>query len=99
MKERFRVDICADFSDRLKPWPEIRGEVIVYFFYFVRATMPFILLFYIFDTIISCIYTDILHCPLKLLHHLNIRIYFWLSMPAILLSTCMFHFALMATNY
>ena len=66
-------------------------------FLFVRATMPFILLFYIFDTIISCIYTDILHCPLKLLHHLNIRIYFWLSMPAILLSTCMFHFALMAT--
>ena len=73
----FRVDICAEFSDRLKPWPEIRGEVIrVFFFIFVRATMPFILLFDIFDTIISCIYTDILLYSLISLHRLDYSHFF-----------------------
>ena len=38
----FRVDICAEFSDRLKPWPEIRGEVIrVFFLYFCTGHNAF----------------------------------------------------------
>ena len=38
--------------------------------------MPFIFYFDTFDPTISCIYTDILYCSSKLLHRLDIRIYF-----------------------
>jgi len=40
-RKHFRVRYMCWFFDRLKPWPQIRGEVICVFFYFVRATMPF----------------------------------------------------------
>ena len=65
-----------------------RFEVVihVFFFYiFVRAAMPFILLFDIFDTIISCIYILIFyfihlyHCTVW------IFIFLWHSTPAYLL--------------
>ena len=53
---------------------------------------------YIWYDYFYCICSDILLYSLKLLHHLSFA-FIWLSMPVILFSICMSHFALMATNY
>ena len=53
---------------------------------------------YIWYDYFYCIYSDILLYSLKLLHHLSFA-FIWLSMPVILFSICMSHFALMAKLY
>ena len=60
--------------------------------------MPFIFYFDTFDTTISCIYTDILYCSSKLLHRLDIRIYFGFQCRCFIFNLYV-SFALMATLY
>ena len=97
----FRVDICAELSIVWNHWPEIRGSNTCIFYIFVRAAMPFIFLFDIFDTIISYIFTDILLYSFISLHRLDFRISlaFNASIFILFYFYCTSHFALMAKPY
>ena len=75
LEETFQSKIYVLIFRSLKPWPQIRGEVIRVFFYFIRATMPFRLYLIYLIRLVYCICSDILPHSLKLLHHLSIHVY------------------------